>query len=451
MTKPLSRRQFVKAATVSATAAGYHLTAGLTESRAQNGANEKLNIAIIGAGGKGASNVNGVKGTENIVALCDVDEQTAAGVYKEFANVPKFRDYRVMLEKHKNIDAVMVSTPDHSHAHASIMAMKLGKHCYTEKPLTHSVWEARQMKIVAQNAKVATQMGNQGTSNNGLRAGVDVIRSGAIGDVRELHCWTNRPIWPQNRNRPAAATPVRATLDWDLWLGPAPLRPFNDELAANKRPTYLPFNWRGWWDFGTGALGDMACHTLNLAYMGLRLGAPRTVEATLATPLHAETGPEGCTVTFEFPARGNLPECKLYWYERRLPPAALFHGQKPSGSGSLLIGSKGTLYSGSDYGESYKLLPEKSFVGFKPPEPLVTRNVGGHYQEWIRACKGGPAAMSNFVDYSALMTEAILLGNVAIRVGKKITWDTEKLEAPGCPEAAPFIRREYRKGWDLRP
>jgi predicted dehydrogenase len=438
--KRISRRRLLQ---VSATAAGYYLTAGTTPAQQRtNDPLRKLNIALIAAGGRAEGNLGGVK-NENIVALCDVDDRRARKAFNDYPSVPKYKDFRVMLEKQKDIEAVVVSTPDHTHAHASIMAMKMGKHCYCEKPLTHSVWEARQMKIVAQNAKVATQMGNQGTSNNELRIAAEVLRSGVIGDVREVHVWTNRPIWKQNINRPTDQLSVPAELDWDLWLGPAPHRPYHS--------AYVPFSWRGWWDFGTGALGDMGCHTMNLAFMGLKLGAPVTVEAELATPLHPESGPEGCTVTLEFPARENFPACKLFWYERRKPADALFQGEKPSGSGSLFIGSKGTLYSGNDYGAAYKLLPQKNFEGFRPPNPTIPRNEGGHHAEWIRACKGGPPAMSNFVDYSALLTETVLIGNVAMRVGKKFTWDTNKLQATDCPEAAQYIRREYRKGWELNP
>jgi predicted dehydrogenase len=446
MSGKMQRRRFLQASAAAA-GAGYFLNFGLTESRAQDSANNRLNIAIIGAGGQGGGNAGNVAG-ENIVALCDVHEQRAAGSFNRWPKAERYKDFRIMLDKQKNIDAVVVSTPDHVHAHASIMAMRLGKHCYTEKPLTHSVWEARQMKDTAQKFRVATQMGNQGTSNNTLREAVEVLRAGAIGEVREIHVWTNRPIWPQNIDRPKESNPVPKDLDWDLWIGPAPHRPFHAGPQFPRQGTYAPFSWRGWWDFGTGALGDMACHTMNLPNMALRLGAPTAVSANVAHPVNNETAPMGCTVTYEFPQRNGLPACRLYWYERRLPDEKLFHGQKPSGSGILMIGSKGTMYSNSDYGGAYRLLPEGNFPNFRPPAPTLPRSPG-HHAEWIRACKGGPPAMSNFVDYAGPLTEMVLLGNVAIRAGQRLVWDSAKLQVTNMPAAAQYIRREYRKGWEL--
>lgn len=445
MSRTVNRRRFLQTSALAA-GAGYFLTAGVTESRArQNDPMTRLNVGIIGSGGQGGGNLGNVARTENIVALCDVDQARAAGAYNAHPNAAKFQDFRVMLEQQRNIEAVVVSTPDHTHAHASIMAMRMGKHCYTEKPLTHSVWEARQMKLVARRHRVATQMGNQGTSNATLRQSVEIIRSGAIGDVREVHVWTNRPIWPQNINRPAETPPVPATLNWDLWLGPAPERPYHN--------AYVPFAWRGWWDFGTGALGDMACHTMNMPNMALNLGAPTAVSADLAHPVNNETAPMGCTVTYEFPARGNLPACRLYWYERRLPARELFldglrADQNPSGSGMLLIGTRGTLYSDHDYAGSRRLLPTAAFANYQPPEPTLPR-ASGHHAEWLAACKGGPAAMSNF-DYAGPFTEMVLLGNVAMRVGGRLAWDSANLRVTNSPAAAQYIKREYRRGWDLQ-
>jgi predicted dehydrogenase len=297
------------------------------------------------------------------------------------------------------------------------------------------------MRETAQKHKVATQMGNQGTSNNTLRRGVEIVQSGAIGDVREVHVWTNRPIWPQNINRPQGTPAVPKTLDWQLWLGCAPERPYN--------PAYMPFNWRGWWDFGTGALGDMACHTMNLPNMALRLGLPTSVIAELDTPLNPETAPMGCRVTYEFPARGKLPACRMVWYERSRPPEKLLMGQKFSDSGSLMVGSRGTLYSPADYGQNITLLPLADFKNFQDPKPTLPRSPG-HHREWLNAVRGGPAAMSNFVDYAAQFAEMVLLGNVAIRVGgKRVVWNAEKMLAVDLAAADPFIRRQYRKGWDL--
>jgi predicted dehydrogenase len=438
MSRRQNRRQFLQTGAASAAAAGFWLTGGVTESFArQDDPMNKLNIALIGAGGRAEGNRDGVR-RENIVAICDVDDARAANTFKQFPDAPKFKDYRQMLDKVRGIDAVVVSTPDHTHAHASILAMRMGKHCYCEKPLTHSVYEARLMRETAAKHKVATQMGNQGTSSNGLRQNVEIIRAGTIGDVREVHVWTNRPIWPQNITERPPAQPIPDGLDWNQWLGPAPERAYNR--------AYVPFAWRGWWDFGTGALGDMGCHTMNMPYMALNLGAPNSVEADLATPLNNETGPNGCTVTYEFPARGEMPACKLYWYERRQPPERLMMGQKPTGSGALLVGSKGTLLCTSDYGDNFKLLPEGDFRDFRPPQPSLPRSPG-HHAEWIRACKGGAAAMSNF-DYSGPLTEMVLLGNVAMRAQRKITWDSARMTTD-VPGAAQFLRREYRKGWEL--
>jgi predicted dehydrogenase len=458
MSRKVSRRHFLQAGSVSAVAAGFWLTGGVTESFAAQrggGANERLNIACIGCGGQGASDHNGVRG-ENIVALCDVDSVHARRVFETYPKVTKYTDFREMLDKQRDIQAVVVATPDHTHFHASATAIRMGKHVYCEKPLTHSVWEARQLRELAAKHKVATQMGNQGTSNNGLRYGVELIRSGAIGDVSEVHVWTNRPIWPQNVNRPKARQEPPKTLNWDLWLGPAPERPYNGEIQANKRPTYAPFNWRGWWDFGTGALGDMGCHTMNLPYMALRLGAPSTVSADVQGQVNPETGPEGCTITYEFPARpaakdpppqsAAMPACRLFWYERRRPPMNLLQGIQPGGSGCLIIGTRGRLYTASDYGDGIRLLPPGDVREYRIPSPSLPRSPG-HHAEWIRACKGGVPAMSNF-DYAGPLTEMVLLGNVAIRVGRRITWDSAKLQAIDLPAAAQYIRPGYRKGWE---
>ncbi len=442
MSRKVSRRRFLQASSASAVAAGFWLTGGVTESHArQNDPMRRLNVAVIGAGGQGGGNLNNVARTENIVALCDVDQARAANSFNAHPNAAKFADFRVMLDRQRDIEAVIVSTPDHVHAHASIMAMRMGKHCYTEKPLTHSVWEARQMKLVARANRVATQMGNQGTSNNTLRESVEVVRAGAIGEVREVHVWTNRPIWPQNIERPAEPQEVPATLNWDLWIGPAAMRPYHR--------AYAPFAWRGWWDFGTGALGDMACHTMNMPYMALSLGAPIAVSADVAHRVNNETAPMGCTVTYEFPARGNMPACRLFWYERRLPPRELFQGQNPSGSGMLLIGSRGTIYSDSDYGGSRRMLPNEAFANYQPPTPTLPRSPG-HHAEWLRACKGGPPALSNFVDYAGPLTEMVLLGNVAMRAaGQRLEWDSTNLRVTNVAAANQYIRREYRSGWAL--
>lgn len=446
MTQPLTRRKFLQSSAVSASAAGFWLTGGL-ESKGQDTtpANNRLNVACVGCGGQGNSNVNGVSG-ETIVALCDVDDNRARGAFMRHPNVPKFKDYRRMLDQVRGIDAVVVSTPDHVHAHAAIAAMRAGKHVYCEKPLTHSVWEARQMKEVAARQRVQTQMGNQGTSNTRMREGVEAIRAGVLGNVTEVHAWTDRPgrYWAQPGRRPKETPAVPETLDWDLWLGPAPQRPYHN--------SYVPFAWRGWWDFGTGALGDMGCHVMNLPFMALRLTAPTTVEASIDGNLNGECPPNGCTVTYEFPARGDQPACRFFWYEVRRPPArvtsVLGEGARLSNGGCFIVGERGTLYSSSDYGGDWRLLPQDRFADFRAPAPTLPRSPG-HYQEWIRACKGGPAPLGNFVDYASALTETVLLGNVAIRVGQKFTWDSANLRATDCPAAAQYVRREYRNGWTL--
>jgi predicted dehydrogenase len=410
-------------------------------------ANDRINIGVIGAGGQGGHNwsvvaeQNGV----NIIALCDVDERRARNAYERFPRATRYSDFRVMLERERNLDAVIVSTPDNTHCMAAVMAMRLGKHCYCEKPLTHDVYEARLMKQVARQQRVATQMGNGGTGANSFRRGVDVIRSGALGEVREVHVWTDRPIWPQGARftRPLAAEQVPPTVHWDLWLGPAPVRPYNHG--------YLPFNWRGWWDFGTGALGDMACHTMNLPFMGLRLGAPTAVSATTQQPVNGQSPPEGLTVTFEFPARGKLPPVRLTWYERSKPPRNLFQGlpandQLP-GSGSLIIGSNCSMYAPGSSGGRQRRLPEGSFNEVRVTEALP-RSIG-HHAEWLRAIRGGPAPLSNFVDYAAQLTETVLLGNVVVRAGTRILWDGETGRVTNSDLANRYVRREYRKGWTL--
>jgi predicted dehydrogenase len=443
MSRRLSRRKFLQTSAVSATAAGFWLTGGVTESRAAQGANERLNIAIIGAGGQGSSDLGNVAG-ENIVALCDVDDNRAAANFNKYPNVPKYKDFRVMLDKQKDIQAVTVSTADHTHAHASIMAMRMGKHVYCQKPLTHSVWEARLMGEVAAKMRVATQMGNQGTSSNELRAGAEMIRAGAIGNVTEVHAWTDRPgmHWRQGHSeRPKETPPVPKTLDWDLWIGPAPMRPYNG--------AYAPFAWRGWWDFGTGALGDMGCHIMNLPFMALQLGPPSSVQAVTDRPNNNESPPNGLRVTYEFPARGDRQAVRMIWYESSRPPAELFHGREIRPGGSLFVGTKGKLYSQNDYGGNNILLPVENFRDYRAPAPTIPRIAGGQHAEWIRACKGGPAATSNFTTYAGPLTEMVLLGNVAIRVGKRVVWNSEKLQAVDLAAANQYIRREYRKGWDL--
>jgi len=455
MARRSNRRQFLQQTGLAG--AGFWVTGVATDVYGDNpparapGANDRINIGVIGAGGQGSGNWNNVARNDetarrngvNIVALCDVDDRRARGAYARFPQATRYSDFRVMLERERNLDAVIVSTPDNLHAMASVMAMRLGKHCYTEKPLTHDVYEARLMKQVARERRVATQMGNHGTGRNGFRHGVDVIRAGGLGDVREIHVWTNRPIWPQGMTAALQAQPVPNGVHWDLWLGPAPTRPYNQG--------YMPFSWRGWWDFGTGAIGDMACHTMNLPFMGLRLGAPTSVSATTRQPVNDQSPPEGLTAVFEFPARGKLPPVRMTWYERGYPSRDLFQGlpanTRLSGSGCLLIGSMCSMYSPDDYGEQQRRLPEGNFNDVRVTEALPQSI--GHHAEWLRAIRGGPAPLSNFADYAAQLTETALLGNVAVRAGTRIVWDGERGRVTNSEAANRFVRREYRQGWTL--
>jgi predicted dehydrogenase len=462
-----NRRDFLKETTLAGF--GFWAAGGVALADGKS-PNERVNIASIGVGGKGDSDSDQAGSLGNLVAICDIDDKPLNEKAKKFPKAKKFHDYRKMLEKmDKQIDAVTVSTPDHTHAPASIMAMRLGKHVYCQKPLTHSVQEARLMRETAAKFKVATQMGNQGTAEDGLRRAVEIIRAGVIGPVREVHVWTNRPIWPQAteailkvapartaalaalRGNPVPHTPfasVPSHVKWDLFLGTAPERPYD--------PIYHPFSWRGWWDFGTGALGDMACHTANMAFMALKLGHPTSISAE-SGDINPETYPTWAKIVFEFPARDEMPPVKLTWYEgqkearRVLPEKKITKGLKLSDSGSLLMGDKGMLFSPNDYGASYTLLPEKEFKDYKGPDPYLPRNGKedeGMKAEWIAAIKGGSPPMSNF-DYAGMLTETILLGNVAMRVGKKLEWDGPNLRVTNCPEAEQYIKPEYRKGWTL--
>ncbi|HAW01680.1 MAG TPA: dehydrogenase [Verrucomicrobiales bacterium] len=421
-------------------------------------ANHKLNIAAIGVGGMGAGNIE-KSSNENIVALCDVDFKRGAETFNRHPKARRFKDFRVMFDKmEKEIDAVIIATPDHTHAVATMEAMRRGKHVYTQKPLTHSIGEARQLTEAARRYGVETQMGNQGHSSSGARQTVEWIQAGVIGEVREVHCWSDRPLrgtrfekklyWPQGiAKRSMSHQTVPDTLDWDLWLGPAPFREY--------QPDYVPFNWRGWWDFGTGAIGDMSCHTANLAFMALNLGHPLSVEALDHGPINEETFPAWATTKTEFGARGAMPPLSYYWYEgkfpdgkKNLPPMDLFHGEKPTNSGSIIVGDKGILYSPNDYGSSWKLLPGDDFKDYEAPDAWIPRIGGGDQamkNEWVEAMRGGKPALSNF-DYASQMTESILLGNAALKAGGRIEWDSTRLQAKNM-DISDIIQREYRPGW----
>jgi len=425
------------------------------------GPNESLNIACIGVGGKGDSDTRHAANNGHVVAICDIDQKRLDAQGARLKEAKKYSDYRELLDQMgPRIDAVTVSTPDHTHAPAAVTAMRMGKHVYCQKPLTHSVWEARLMRETAREKKVCTQMGNQGTAHPGFRQAVELIRAGGLGDVAEVHVWTNRPFnyWKQAPDiveRPKETPPVPAHVHWNLFLAAAPERPYH--------PVYHPHNWRGWWDFGTGALGDMACHTTNLPFMALQLGLPVRVSAK-SSEVNSETYPAWSTITYKFPARGNLPPVKFTWYEganngkRILPPNRLFPERsfQPSDSGSLLIGSKWTMYSPNDYGAKQVLWPKDGYHDLKVPEPFLPRHSNGgdidnnHKREWVEAIRAGKPelALSNFA-YSATLTEAMLLGNIAVRSGQTFDYSPETGEISGNSSAAQYLKPYFRKGWEI--
>jgi len=428
------------------------------------GANDRVNIACIGVGGKGDSDSSdAAKCGGNIVAICDVDQNTLDKKAKQFPDAKKYNDYRKLLEEmDKEIDAVTVSTPDHNHGVAAIRAMKQGKHCFCQKPLVQTVAEARMVRKLANEKKLATQMGNQGSAENGLRRAVEVVQAGVIGNPLELHVWSNRPVWPQGLERPAGEDPVPANLNWDSWIGPAAMRPY-------KKGTYHTFAWRGWYEFGTGALGDMACHTVNMPFRALKLGYPNVVELEMASRIYPETFPKSSRIRFEFPERDGLPPLKFWWYDgnpddalKPLRPFAdkvreiiVTQGNLP-GSGALIIGEKGKLFSPDDYGAQF-YLAMKGEDEFKSGDKHdaakgVAQSIPrspGHMQEYIRMIKEGTPAYSNF-DIAAYLTEIILLGCVALRVGegRRMEWDGPNMSSPNLPEAAQFVTRKNRAGWE---
>ncbi len=436
MSRQNNRRDFLKG---SAAAGVGFWVAGKTAIAQSNSAIEQINFACIGVGGKGRSDSGDAGNHGNVIAICDVDDNTLnkAAANPKFKNPQKFNDYREMLDKlGDKIDAVTVSTPDHTHAPAAIKALKMGKHVFCQKPLTHTVFEARQMATLAKEKGVATQMGNQGTAGSGLREAAAMIKAGVLGKIKEVHVWTNRPIWAQGGPRPAPEA-VPGNLHWDLWLGAAPERPF--------AKGYHPFSWRGWWDFGTGALGDMACHTFNLPYMACDLYDPTSIEAK-SSGHNKDSYPKWSEITFMFPATDKRPACPVTWYDGgRKPPQEQLLGEGMKNSGALIVGDQGTLYSGGDYGGSYTLLPKGKIEKIEVEYPRSP----GHFTEWANAIKGGPPAMSNFADYSGGLTETILLGNLAVWADKKIEWDAKNLRATNAPEVAKIVNKDYRVGFGI--
>jgi len=435
----LSRRELM--GTAAAVAAFTFVPRHVLGAAGQDSANEKLNIAGIGVGGQGGGDMDALS-SQNIVALCDVDEERAAGTFNKFPNAKKYKDFRKMLEKeHKNIDAVMIATPDHCHAPAAIMAMKMGKHVYCEKPMAHTIYEARRMTEVAKEMGVVTQMGQGGHAGEGLRLTYEFIHDGAIGTVHEVHVWSDRPIWPQGIGRPTDTPAVPASLDWDSWLGPARWRPYHK--------AYVPFNWRGWWDFGCGAIGDMAVHNADPAFFALELDAPTAVEAETSS-VNDETLPVWNIIRFEFPAKGNRPAVKMTWYDGgKLPPApAELEGRQLGGNGILFVGDKGQLLGPSHAGAP-RLIPESRMKEYgKPPETLPRSP--GHHQEWIEACKAGkPKDAKSGFWYAGPFVEALLVGNLAVRLQRRVEWDAKTMRSPNCPEADNYITKFYRAGWRL--
>lgn len=473
-----TRRDFIKTAAVAGagiTIVPRHVLGGV----GYVSPSDRLNIATIGAAGKGHSDTlnacgydNG-KTVENIVALCDVNDKIGAKTFDLFPKAKKYRDYRVMLdEMNDQIDAVIISTPDHMHGIQGMAAITRGKHVYIQKPLAHDVYEARMLTEAARKHKVVTQMGNQGSSSDEIRYITEVIEAGTIGDVREVHCWTNRPVWEQGMYMPKTKKTVPAHLDWDLWLGTAPYRDFNDG--------YQPFNWRGWWDFGTGALGDMACHIMDPVVRALKLKYPSAVQAF--APLKKvnwarvdshDSPPVGSMVHYDFPSRAGMPPVKLTWYDGGLMPPRPdeLMDDEPMGGwdgGVIFVGSKGKLMCDC-YAQNPRLLPLQRNKGFKAPDQTIQRvKEPNHQRNWIESIKGNAECSSGF-DYAGPFSEIVLMGNLAIRSlyvteeredrgnkyqayigeGKKLKWDGERMKITNFKQANQFVKRDYRKGWKM--
>lgn len=446
--KNISRRKFI-AGSASATFAFQFVPASMFGADAPS---NKLNIAGIGIGGMGASNLSQCE-KENIVALCDVDSKYAAHTFRKYPKAKRYTDYRVMLDKQKDIDAVVIATPDHTHAVITMAALEAGKHAYCQKPLTHTVVEARKITEAARHTNVQTQMGNQGHSSEHIRLLKEWLAAGAIGNVTEVYAWTDRPAggdpWSTFavRAQPEDKPPVPETLDWDLWLGPVAYRPYH--------PEYHPLKWRAWLDFGTGALGDMGCHILDPAFWALDLGAPESIEATSThwqPDVSSQTFPRASIVRYQFPARGNRPPVKLTWYDGRLLPPIpdeLEPGRKIPDSGAFIIGDKGTIMHGSHGAGGMRLIPEEKMKAYTPPEKTIPRVNTSHEGDWLRACKEGTPASSTF-EYGGALTEMVLLGMIAIRMkDQKLIWDTEQLKFTNNDKANELLHINYRKGWSL--
>lgn len=431
MLRESSRRQFLQ--TTAAVGVGYWVAGGV-QAQESRSPNERIAMASIGIGGKGTSDSDDAGKRGDMVAICDIDEGRLNETgEKRFTKAKRYTDFRKLLEEMgKSIDAVTVSTTDHTHAPAALMAMRMGKHCFCQKPLTRTVYEARLMGKVAREMKVATQMGNQGTASSGLRRGAAWLRAGVLGSVREIHIWTNRPIWPQGGDRPSM-TECPKTVNWDLWLGPAPERPY--------AKGYHPFAWRGWWDFGSGALGDMGCHNINMAFMGLDLRNPASVQAETSGH-NKDSFPAWSIVTYEFAATDKRPALKMVWYDGgKTPSSGVLDGlEAAKGGGSLVIGEKGRLFG-------------DRLIGVQPMDVAYPESPG-HFDEWTQAIKGGPPPMSNFPDYAAPLTETVLLGNLAVWVaasgkGEKVEWDAANMKTKNIAGLETLLKPVYREGYTL--
>ncbi|MBP8131487.1 MAG: Gfo/Idh/MocA family oxidoreductase [Candidatus Hydrogenedentes bacterium] len=448
MTEKLSRRAFLAATTTTAAAAFIPLrvnTAQVVPGKLSP--NEKMRIAGIGVGGKGLNDIMSCR-RENVVALCDVDWKNAEEAFYRLKDAKKYKDYRKMLEEMGDqIDGCTISTPDHTHAPAAYMAMKLGKHVYVQKPLTHTIAEARLLSKVARETGVTTQMGNQGHCGDGVRELCEMIWAGAIGTVKEAHIWTNRPIWPQGIADPLPEQPVPETMDWDLWLSAAPFRPYNEK--------YAPFNWRGWWDFGCGAIGDMACHIMDPAFWALKLYEAKSysVEVVTQEGITGQCPPNKSTIKYQFPARGDMGPVDVYWYDGGMKPerpADIPEGQKLGNgdNGSLYIGTDGCATAG-EYGDEARLLPDERMKDYaRPPETIKRVRGQNPYFNWIRACKGEDEAASHF-DYAGPLTEVANMGNVALRAGQRIEFDVEAMKVTNAENANQWLTKAYRQGWEL--
>jgi predicted dehydrogenase len=458
----LQRRDFLRAGAAAALAS---VVGGGRAALGEPPPGNKLRIACIGVGGRGAAHVAPAL-AENLAAICDVSQTALDACQRQIENIRRdrglsgapprtFHDYRQLFDQlHRQIDAVVVATPDHHHAPAAMRAIKLGKHVYCEKPLTYCLDEARRLALAAREAKLATQLGIQGRAMESWRLMCEWLWAGAIGNVREAHAWTNRPghWWPQGGTRPQGEDPVPEGLHWDEWLGPAPRRPY---LGVHKqgpfqgRPVYHPMSWRGWWDFGCGALGDMGCHILSGLFTALKIEHAEAVELVKDSgDGNEEMFPNSTVIRWDIPARGEMPPCKIFWYDGQYRPPRELLGPAPSdeylANGAVLIGEKGSLT------DQPSIMPEQRMRDFKPPEPSIPRCKSDHFGEWVAACKGGSKATADF-DHGGPLTEMVLLGNLAIRagLGKKVVWDGPNLRSANLPELNRFITRQYRPGWEL--